>query len=62
MLQSSSPPVSWFCTKRKLLQMPCNLVSVIAGHERTSQNELFYSDFPRDQLTLTALFWGAEMI
>lgn len=48
MLQSSSPPVRWFCTNKKLLQMPYNLVSVISGHERTSQTKLFCCDFPRD--------------
>lgn len=48
MLQSSSPPVRWFCTKRKLLQMPRNMVSVISGLERTSQNKLFCFDFPRE--------------
>lgn len=62
MLQSSSPPVRWFCTKRKLLQMPCNLVSVISGHERTSQNKPFCSDFPRERLALTALSFWAERI
>lgn len=33
------------CTKRKPLQTTCNMVSVISGHEKTSQNKLFCPDF-----------------
>lgn len=61
-LQAGFLPVRYFCTMRKLLQLPYDMVKVLLGHERTSQNKLFHADFPKRPINTECFSLLAEMI